>query len=436
MYFMAKVCGFSKKWRIAFVLFCALNATWFYYSIELRSYSLEIFCSALTLLLLLKIIKAKGKRDKYYLWMLLSFLLGLSSGYGYGIFFPFTVAVLVIHTIKSKVDSASVKILKTALLLTPLIIAALYVVSIFNIHIFSRGLEFKDIFTKYSFTNYLFYLKYTFHHSLKYYSLEIMSFLPSMISWQLFNAGRIYLIIPQFSLGSPLLIIAGGVLIYSFLALGVFIRRKDTLNSVVLGVMLYSITACVVLSTLGIYPVGPLRHNLFISPVLFTSFFIVVKHFYTCIVTKRDKRKENKFLILLMVFLLLPNIYRTGRILLYGQNMESMRGLLKRIQKETTAGDKVSLVMNRRSFLVFEHERRFSAIPWIKKVKNEDISFDWLAKTGVEPGYDYAWYIISERRWRRKLKKIKAQFEKRADINVEKFYSGPPGIWAMKLKKR
>lgn len=303
MYHIAIGCGFSKKWALAILTYCAWNVPWFYYSVELRSYSFEIFCSALTLALLLKILKSKGNSMKYYIWLFLSMLLGISSGYGYSTYFLFIAVFLIFYTLKNDMCIKNRKIFQLLILTIPAIIV-LYCIIIFVYCVYFAGHDWFQ-------AHYLVYLdQYLKNASGLVWFFKAVSMVMRTISFQLFCVKKTFFTTKGFilPLGLPFGIISALFLIYSIYILLLSIKKKNIIEGTILAIFIYSIAICTLLSTLGIFPIGPTRHNLFFSPVVIMSFFICIKHIYAVIKKSSLKVKENFLLAFLLVFLLIPNI--------------------------------------------------------------------------------------------------------------------------------
>lgn len=414
MYIIAIGCGFSKNWALLIAAFCAWNAPWVYYSVELRPISFEIFCSALTLLLLIRILKKNTLT--LYIWLTLSILLGITSGYGYFIYYPFIVIFLIFYVVIKERNSIGRKFLKVLIVTTPVIASLFYAKYNKLTFLITKGFQ----------PGYLTYLS---QYSGLTYFLNAIRMIMYTVSWQLFNVRKIFLF--DLPLGLPFIIITILFLIYSLYILLLVIKKKNVIESAVLGAFIYSIIICIVLSTKGLAPLGPSHHNLFFSPLIFISFFICVRYAYQTLKMNSLKIKENFVLIPLLAFLLAPSVFRNSSIffnykeVVWLKNIEDWRVLLKKIQETVNPNDKVSVYVNGRSIPAFIYELRYSNIPWAKKLNYEDISTDYHSfMAGKNSGYDYQWYMIANI-FDGPVNEIKERLKKEYDIIVDKEYFLP-----------
>ena len=394
MYLIAIKCNFSKKWAAAITASCAWNAPWIYYSRELRPYSFEIFCSGLTLFFFIKILKNKKAPIAHYICFALTMLVGIFAGYGYNVYIPFVTSVLTFHAIKNDAGSKTSNLSRVFILIIP------FIVSLFYIH-YILTLTWKKSFVfnlGYNVTSrYLPYLRNYHYDSLWAYIAKVITSTISTISWQLFNIRQLrYPFLNTLPLGLPFLIATGLFLAYAIFVLFYNIKKRNIVETIVLTMFFYLLVAGVTLSTKGLYPMGPIRQNLFFTPVLFISFFLCAKHAYRKLKENFPKIKWNYFVAFLLMFLLMPNILREYKVVAFEKNRECIRPLLKEIQKSVDKKDKISVWVNSRSRLVFAYERRYSAIPWLKALKNEDVFSKLSCEAGPESVYTYQWYIFSD----------------------------------------
>lgn len=405
IYHIAIRCGFSKKWALTIVTFSTWNASWLFYSVELRPYSFEIFCSALTLLFLIKILTDGSILN--YTCLSLSILLGITSGYGYHIYYPFIVIFLFLYIAINR-DSGIKKLIKALILIASIIISIFYIMYFILCLPITQGFQ----------AHYLTYLS-QFKES-SYLLLNTLKMIISGISWQLF--WRSWIISPRFfniPIGLPFLTISALFLMYSIFMFIISIKKKYILVSVVFALFIYSITMCTFLSIKGLAPVGPVRHNLFFSPSLFICFFICIKHAYGLFKKNILKLKENHFLIYLLVFLLVPNIHIDYLMLPCARFREDLREGIRKIQKTVKKNDKICAYINQRGIPCLKYELQYSNIPWIRSLKYEDVFTDLSFNAYEHNGYDYQWYIFGNTHEESEINRARNILRKKYDIIID-----------------
>jgi len=427
MYFISIGCGFSKNWAFAIAAFCTWNAPWVFYSSELRPYSFEIFCSALTLFILIKTLKNKYILFSHCIWLALSISLGITSGYGYHIYYPFFVVFLVLYVMIKDDDSKIRKFFKVLILIFPVIISLLYVKTSMLKFLITRGFQ----------PSHLTYLN---QYDGTGYILNTIKMIIYTISWQLFNVQRLFFY--DLPLGLPFVILTTLFLMYSISIPLSSIKEKDMIKCTVLMIFIYSIVICSILSTKGLVPMGPFRHNLFFSPAVFIGFFICIRHSYETFIKDRLKIKEGLALILL-TFLLAPSIFRNSSLffnyeeVVWSISRENWHILLKEIQEAVDANDKIAVYINERSIPAFKYELIYSDIPWVKKLKYEDITTDSKSfKAAANSEYDYQWYMFGDV-YSNIVNRVKDCLMKKYDIIMDKEYFLPrQGVAGFRARRK
>ncbi len=434
MYFIAIACDFSKKWALVIVAFCAWNAPWVYYSRELRPYSFEIFCAAFTLLLFIKILKNKNASIIHYAGLVLAILVGIFSGYGYNVYYPFVVVFLIFYVMVNNKGSKAGTFFKVSSLIVPIVVSLCY------IHM-SRNIKVPDstlVQRGYQATlTYLPYLCNYSYNNLWSCIIKAGNLAISCISWQIFNVKQIrYPFLNALPLGLPFLIISWLFFICSIFILLTSIKRKNITEGGVLAMFIYLIVIGIALSAKGLYPIGPIRQGLFFSPVSFISFFICGRHVCRALEKAPLKIKENCFVVFLLILLLTPNILREYKVIALEKNLEEMRPLLKNIQNTISKNDKICVSINAWGMPVFAYEREYSNIPWLKRLKSEAISRDLSFRAGADSGYGYQWYIFSGKHgFEIEKNKTKNYLKKECNIIIDKEYAPSPKTVGFRVKR-
>lgn len=427
MYLIAVEVNFSKKWALILVAFCAWNASWFVYSAELRPYSLEIFCSALTLLFFLKIIKSNGLLIKYYIWIIFTIFLGIVSGYGYCLSVPFFLFFLILHAIFKCRDNILRVLYKLVILSVPVVFLLIYLTQI-------RVNWVKKFLIDGFHPPYLTYLHDYLHLGAASCILTFLREILQVISWQLFYVRGIFVNDVLLPAGIPFMLISFLFLIASvYFLLFVTVKKDKSTEKAAISVFLFLFIICLVLSIKGLAPFNPTRHNLFFSPALFISFFICVRKLYAFAKGKFRKNGVSILFFLLFIFIMLPNIIRDCQVA-YSQEI---RELLLKIQPSVENDDKVHIAMKNIDLAVLRYEYHYSNIPWIKRLKEEDISTETSFKASNCEKYDYQWYIYSHHRLSRGkakelLNEAKLRLSKEFNFFVDLEYSLPPKVFGFR----
>lgn len=395
MYRLALACKFSKGFALFVTAFCSWVRPWVFYSIELRPYSLEVFCVALSLFLFVNIIRNKGAPVLRYLWLSLSMLVGIVSGYGY-IIVCLLIAICAVFFIITTDDILRRRIIKAFLVIIPVIVYFLYVNYIISIpSIFIAKTRLIDLALRIS-TEYLPYLYQSFHSSLGVYAVSIVKSVLSMISWQLFDIGKINLgFFNNAPMGLLFFLLAGIVFFCIIFLVFLLLKRKRYEEGVVLVIFLGAVVACVILSTLRVFPIGPIRQNLFLSPVLLMSFFIFLRYFYKAVNRIWPRINWNYCVLLIFISMITLNLLRTSNSLVYGRNGEEIRPLLKRIERSYRQGDRICVYLNKRSVHMFVYEWQYASFPWMNGLQRKDIYEDPSFKAGAGSGYNYQLYLFA-----------------------------------------
>ena len=133
-------------------------------------------------------------------------------------------------------------------------------------------------------------------------------------------------------------------------------KRKRYEENTVLAIFLGTVVVCVILSTVRLFPMGPIRQNLFLSPALFMSFFIFLRYLYRVANRMQLRINLNYCVLLLFIFMIGLNMLRANKSLTYGRNGEELKPLLKRIERNYRRGDKVCVYFNKKSIPVLVYE--------------------------------------------------------------------------------
>ncbi|MDD5774258.1 MAG: hypothetical protein PHX78_12425 [bacterium] len=257
----------------------------------------------------------------------------------------------------------------------------------------------------------------------------IFSAVIKVISWQLFNVKDVFVNSLSFPAGIPFLFLTVVFLVYSVYLIFAFTKaNQNIVERSILSVFIYSISVCVILSLKGLAPLTPTRHNLFLSPALFAGFFICAKHAYDFLKIKYKKINEEHFIIFLLILSVMPSLARDYQT----ANSPEIRELLVKIQSTVKNGERVCVSMKKNDLPVFRYEYYYSNIPWIKHLKEEDISEDFSFRAGNDK-YDYQWYILShvklsEKEALKKLKYTESNSRNGSNFIVDLEYSLPPKI--------
>ena len=396
MYRLALACNLSKTIALFVTAFCSWNGAWVFYSVELRPYSLEIFCVALTLLLFINILRQRTASVSHYLWLSLSMLMGVVSGYGYLIFCVLIVSCAVIQIARTA-DTVRRKFIKMFLIITPAVVSFIYVNYITSIRLLVNTgvVRIVDIATHVT-SSYLLYLYYPFHSGFGVYLASMIKSILFMMAWQLFYIGRFqYRFLNHVSIGLPFFILAGIIFFCMILFVFFFFKKRRREEVVVLVIFLGTLAVSVVLSTLRLLPMGAIRQNLFLSPVLLMSFFIILNYLYRAVNQIRPGINWNYCLLFILIFMIILNLLRVNQTVAYGRNGEAIRPLLKMIEKSYHEGDKVCVYINNRSVPAFIYEWQYPRFFWLKDLQKEDIYRDSSFRAGLGSGYDYQWYIFT-----------------------------------------
>lgn len=395
MYRLALACNFSRTFALFVTAFCSWVGPWIFYSLELRPYSLEIFFTALSLLLLVDIFKHKRVLVVNYLWLSLSMLVGIVSGYGY-IIICVLIAASAVFFIAITADAWRRKLIKTLLVIIPVLVSYLYVNCIFSARSMVNNGELKSVNIALSVSaEYLSYLHGSFHSSFWVYILGIINLVLSMISWQLFYVGRFNLgFFNNLPLGLPFFFLVGIIFLCIALLISFLFKRKRYEEGVVLVIFLGAVVVCIILSTLQLFPIGPIRQNLFLSPALLMSFFIFLKYLYRAANRIGVRINWNYCILLIFILMIIFNIMRVNKSLIYGRNGEEIRPLLRKIESSYHKGDKVCVYLNKRSLPSFIYEWQYAPLPWMDGLKRKNIYGGVSFKARVGSGYDYQWYLF------------------------------------------
>jgi hypothetical protein len=392
MYRLALACNFAKVSAMFFTAFCSWNGPWMFYSVELRPYSLEIFCVALTLLLFIRLIRHKGALVTDYVWLSLSMLVGIVSGYGYNIVCVLVIISTIFYIIT--IGDIGRKFIKISLIAIPVVVSLLYINHIIG---FRGDPEIRSIDVALRITaEYLPYLSRSSHFGFGTYGVGIVNSVLSMMAWQLFYVGRIrYGFFNNAPIGLPFFLLAGIIFVCAVFLVVFLLKRKRYEEGAVLVILFGAVVICSILSTLQLFPMGPIRQNLFLSPALFMSFFILLKYLHRAAKRIKLRINWNYCALFIFIFMITLNMLRVNKSLAYGRNGEALRPLLKRIESSYHKGDKVCVYVNKRSSPSFIYEKQYSRFPWMIGLRQKDIYYmDYSFKAGIGSGYDYQWYLF------------------------------------------
>ncbi|MBP7215905.1 MAG: hypothetical protein KBA46_01330 [Candidatus Omnitrophica bacterium] len=395
MYRIARLCSFSKTTALFITTFCSWNAAWVYYSIELRPYSFEIFCTALTFLLFLRLSANPNVSVLRYMWLALSMILGIFSGYGYGFYVPF-VATYAIYFLRINSGRPNANIIgKVLIILAPVFIYFSYMYYFLFIMRTSTGqeLSFPRV---YNLTScYLPFLHTSIHDDLWLYGGSVVISIFSVILYQFFYYFRLNFDFLQYSAILKWFFSALGValLIGIVYCMRLIFKKKNKPEGIILVALLYVLCAYVIASSMGLFPMGPIRQNLFFSPVLFMSFFIILRHDWR--VLRKPKLSLNFFAMVFLYMMVMISLLRAYESTVFGRHHEEIIPALKRIEAVYRPGDSVCVFVNKRSEPVFFYEWKYARIPWVMTLQLKDIFADPAFKGGANTGYDYQWYLFA-----------------------------------------
>lgn len=351
MYAIARAVGFNRTWSLTVTSFCSWSSAWIYYSLYLRAYSLVIFCSTLILFLYLKVIENKVIKTTSILGLSLVISLGCLSRYEFWFFIPPLFITTIIIIMQDLSQSFTKKIKNIVVFLTPILITLTY---IFFIQLIQQ-----------------YKMKEHFLSSVPYmrpqFGLNLLQLLSKTIMWQLVSMRYRYL-----TPNIQTLIISLGVFFLIPIFIIKLIKQRRFTEAFPLGLSIYAIVACVVLSFIGLYPFGPVRYSLFFSPFLLISFFICIKHIYMFLlasVKMADYKLFNHLLITLVAFFLASNIYYGYWDLKYFKQGD-MRELITKIKDRS---DNVYFYIYRGATPIFKYHYFFSDFPLLNKIDKKNI---------------------------------------------------------------
>lgn len=361
MYGSALALGLRRAGALLVAALCSLSLPWVYYSLDLKAYSLNLACTSLVIFLTVRMLRDKHGGTVRYGALCAAVFAGCFSIYGFWLLLPFLYATIFLRILsdtrlrwRGKAGTlwffAVIPLLAIAFALTH------------QQNHFQRGG---------SMIWYLPYLRPSWERGMGEFAARFVELLAGMISWQL-SGMPVYIRTPRG------VILAVLFLFFIVLVCHALVREWKNRNLPRLWVLsgfVYLMTVCSFLSIKGLFPLGPVRQNIFLSPFLILSFAICARCPAAATGATPDSWR-GRVAGLVIAFLLISSLLSILRLRSVKFDRADVRGLVARIENASaSSATPAYLYADLKTRYVFKHHYFFSAPSLRERIPPHRIRF-------------------------------------------------------------